>query len=243
MWLRMFFKHRIKVYVQVDEHQQVVTDDRGMATFCYQNVEGAAQYKTLKSQLTLMPGAEPCALREEVLDERPKKAKKADVASGDIQKLALPEAGVSESGMPHTITVYTDGGASPNPGPAGCGILMMCDGHVLEIWEYLGKSTNNVAELTAILRALEHIKNKSFSILLYSDSAYAIGVLSGQMKATKNLELIERVRGEMAKCPKLKLLKVKAHVGIAYNEHVDKLVGIARESRRSGKRRNGVVCE
>ena len=74
--------------------------------------------------------------------------------------------------------------------------------HCLEIWEYLGKSTNNVAELTAILRALENIKNKNLPILVYSDSKYAIGVLSGTMKANKNQDLIAQVKAEMQADPR-----------------------------------------
>ena len=141
---------------------------------------------------------------------------------------------------PNTIVVYTDGGASPNPGPAGSGVLLMYGEHTLEIWEYLGKSTNNVAELTAILLALQNIKNKTLPILIYSDSKYAIGVLTGNMKATKNLDLIAKVREEMDKCPNVQLLKVKAHVGIQHNEHVDKLVALARDTKQSGTRRDGL---
>lgn len=229
--LRMFFKHKCKVYVHVDE-QLLPVMTNGLASYRYQNHSSAPVYTTARSNLTMIPGAEPVDLDESVQEVKPPKPRKVPVTTAPV----TPPSDVIP---PNTIVVYTDGGASPNPGPAGCGVLLMFGGHTLEIWEYLGKSTNNVAELTAILRALEHIKNKTLPILVYSDSSYAIGVLTGRMKANKNLELIEQVRNEMAKCSCLQLLKVKAHVGIAHNEHVDRLVALARDTRQSGKRRDG----
>ena len=200
----------------------------GRVKYRYDNKTGAAEYATVKSNLTLIPGAEPVELDETVT--KPPKPRKVPTTS--------VKEPVTDVIPPNTIVVYTDGGASPNPGPAGSGILLMYGEHSLEIWQYLGKSTNNIAELTAILVALQNIKNKTLPILLYTDSNYAIGVLSGSMKATKNLDLIAQVKDEMAKCTNLQLLKVKAHVGIQHNEHVDRLVALARDTKESGSRRN-----
>ena len=57
----------------------------------------------------------------------------------------------------HIIT-YTDGGARGNPGPAGAGAVLYDADHkekLAQISEYLGKTTNNVAEYTALLMALQ----------------------------------------------------------------------------------------
>ena len=58
------------------------------------------------------------------------------------------------------ILIYTDGAARGNPGPAGAGaILRDAEGRVLaEIAEPLGHATNNVAEWTAVLLALEEAR-------------------------------------------------------------------------------------
>jgi ribonuclease HI len=58
------------------------------------------------------------------------------------------------------LLIYTDGAARGNPGPAGAGaILRDSDGTVLaEIAEPLGHATNNVAEWTAVLLALEEAR-------------------------------------------------------------------------------------
>ena len=55
------------------------------------------------------------------------------------------------------VTAYCDGGSRGNPGPAGYGVFVEdADGNRLaELSEYLGKATNNVAEYSALLAALE----------------------------------------------------------------------------------------
>lgn len=229
--LRMLFKNKQKVYVPVDDHLNPVTDDKGLVHYRYDSSPDSAAYTTTRAHLSMIPGTEPIDLDESVVAVKPPRQR-------HIKQTEAPVTPATDVIPPNTIVCYTDGGASPNPGPAGSGVLLMFGGHSLEIWEYLGKSTNNVAELTAILRALENIKNKTLPIMIYSDSNYAIGVLTGAMKATKNQELIGQVRQEMAKCPTLQLLKVKAHVGIVYNEHVDRLVALARDTKSSGSRRS-----
>lgn len=57
----------------------------------------------------------------------------------------------------HELTIYTDGGARSNPGPAGIGIHMYAEGFEEKIGETIGTATNNVAEYTAVLRAIETI--------------------------------------------------------------------------------------
>lgn len=59
------------------------------------------------------------------------------------------------------LLIHTDGAARGNPGPAGAGAILRdaADGTVLsEIAEGLGYATNNVAEWTAVLLALEEAR-------------------------------------------------------------------------------------
>jgi len=58
------------------------------------------------------------------------------------------------------VTLYADGGARGNPGPAAGGaVLLGEDGRVLcERGEYLGTATNNVAEYTGLIVGLEEAK-------------------------------------------------------------------------------------
>src|SRR5262249_46702685 len=76
---------------------------------------------------------------------------------------------------PGEWVAYADGACSGNPGPAGLGIVLIApDGKVNEGNEYLGEGTNNIAELTAILRVVEATP-KDASLLVHTDSSYAIG--------------------------------------------------------------------
>src|SRR5262244_3864459 len=110
------------------------------------------------------------------------------------------------------ILAYTDGACSGNPGPMGIGIVLKSGSHRKEISEYLGpRGTNNIAELTAIQRALESVKDRRRPIVVYSDSAYAIGVLSKGWKAKANQELIARIRTIVASFYDLRFQKVEGH--------------------------------
>ena len=58
------------------------------------------------------------------------------------------------------IVAYTDGGARGNPGPAGLGVVIFdAEGNVLkEVSAFLGNGTNNYAEYSAVLTALQTLK-------------------------------------------------------------------------------------
>ena len=128
-------------------------------------------------------------------------------------------------------TAYTDGACSGNPGPAGAGMVVIGpDGKIHEGYEYLGpSSTNNVAELTAILRALEAIPVGAESLVIHADSKYAIGVLSQGWKAKANAELVARTKAAYQKRRNAKLAYVPGHAGVPMNERADEL---AREAIR-----------
>src|SRR5262244_1793599 len=130
------------------------------------------------------------------------------------------------------ILAYTDGACTGNPGPMGIGVVLLSGLHRKEISEYLGpRGTNNIAELTAIERALEAIRDRNRPVIVYSDSSYAIGVLSSGWKAKANRELVERIRALVERFPNLRFVKVAGHAGVAENERCDQL---AREAIAQG---------
>jgi ribonuclease HI len=136
---------------------------------------------------------------------------------------------------PDAIIVYTDGACTGNPGPMGIGVVIVDRGKRREIGEYLGHhGTNNIAELTAILRALESVPpdQREREVRVHADSAYAIGLLSQGWKAKANQELVAELR-ELAKhFPRLRLIKVKGHAGVPENERADQLATGAISERR-----------
>lgn len=145
-------------------------------------------------------------------------------ARAATSKAALREE-PKEPADANTIVIYTDGACSGNPGPAGVGVYVMRPDSTLEISEYIGSGTNNIAELTAILRALEQIteEEQERRIHLYTDSGWSLGVLIGGWKAKTNLELIEAIKAQMERVPNLELLKIKGHAGHPGNEEADRL--------------------
>jgi ribonuclease HI len=118
---------------------------------------------------------------------------------------------------------YTDGACSGNPGPAGSGVVLVAPGGKMhEGLEYLGEATNNVAELTAILRALEWIPSDARAIVVHTDSQYAIGVLQKGWKAKANGELVARAK-QVVQTRGARLVYVPGHQGVPLNERADEL--------------------
>ena len=76
-----------------------------------------------------------------------------------------------------TVTVYTDGACSGNPGPGGWAAILMYGPHKKELSGGEAETTNNRMELTAVLRALEALKEPCV-VELWSDSKYVIDGLS-----------------------------------------------------------------
>jgi ribonuclease HI len=128
-----------------------------------------------------------------------------------------------------TIVIHTDGACSGNPGPAGIGVLIERPEQEIEISEFLGSGTNNIAELTAILRALESLQDseKDSQIHLYTDSGWSLGVLIGGWKAKANLNLIGKIQEQLERFKDIELLKVRGHAGQDGNERADDLATMA----------------
>jgi ribonuclease HI len=101
-------------------------------------------------------------------------------------------------------------------------VLVSPDGKMHEGREYLGEATNNVAELTAILRALEWIPREARAILVHTDSQYAIGVLQKGWKAKANSELVARTKRVLQERG-ARLSYVPGHAGVPLNERADEL--------------------
>lgn len=137
---------------------------------------------------------------------------------------------------PDAWIAYTDGACSGNPGPAGVGLIILGPGGIrAEGSEYLGEATNNIAELTAVLRALEAVPETVPAYVIHTDSQYAIGVLTKQWKAKANVELIDRIKRALAKRDRgrVRLVYVRGHAGDPMNERADELAREAVTSRRS----------
>jgi ribonuclease HI len=217
----MEFKGR-RVFVEVDEGGALVLDG-GRARMRYKP-DDERTYSPWPVNLR-RPGEEdpaPPAARPSVATPRPRTRKKA---------AAIPAPAPL---FGDTVVAYTDGACIGNPGPAGLGYSVIWpDGRRVERGEPLGHGTNNIAELTAILRVLELLADhRGQPVVIHSDSEYAIGVLVRGWKAKANQELIQRIRAALRRFAAVELRKVPAHSGVPDNELVDGLARQAAETQR-----------
>ena len=134
-----------------------------------------------------------------------------------------------------TVTLYTDGACSGNPGPGGWGAILMFGEHKKELSGGEKNTTNNRMELTAVIRGLEALKEPCI-VELYSDSKYVIDALEkgwaigwrarGWKKADKSPALNPDLGGELLELFErhtVRLVWVRGHVGHPYNERCDAL--------------------
>jgi ribonuclease HI len=77
-----------------------------------------------------------------------------------------------------------DGGSRGNPGPAGYGVhIERADGTIVELKEFLGTTTNNVAEYSALLAALRWATEHGASpLLIRSDSELLVKQMRGEYR-------------------------------------------------------------
>lgn len=75
-----------------------------------------------------------------------------------------------------TVTIYTDGACSGNPGPGGWGAILSYKGAEKALSGGAAQTTNNRMELTAVIEALRLLKEPCV-VELYSDSKYVIDAL------------------------------------------------------------------
>ncbi len=223
-------RHRLRdadVWARVDEAGAPVTDATGRVDVVYKAANGAKLYRAAARNLTPMGGApmefEPAAAEPETGGaSKPKPgAAKRGPSAGDIAADA--------------IHVWTDGACTGNPGPAGLGVVYI-DGKDpsarRELSEFLGPGTNNIAELTAIERGLQLVGDKTRTVAVYTDSSYAIGLLSQGWKAKANVDLVARIRTLCKTFGDLRFVKVAGHSGIPLNERTDELAtGAVRRGR------------
>lgn len=214
-WKQYEFKGQA-VYVRVLPTGKPIVH-RGRVELRYR-LGATKSYRASPDNLVEMDG-------ETVADEEMKGAAGQTASAGAKQLKEAPTRPPDED----TIIIFTDGACSGNPGPAGVGVYLQRPDEITEISEFIGSGTNNIAELTAILRALENLREdeRDRQIHLYTDSGWSLGVLVGGWKAKANLELIEAIRERLQHYPKLELLKIKGHAGLEGNEEADNLATMA----------------
>jgi ribonuclease HI len=144
-----------------------------------------------------------------------------------------------------SVTIYTDGGADPNPGPGGWGAVMLhpSSGKKQELRGGEPHTTNNRMELTAAIRALEALRQPC-RVELHTDSQYLRrGVtewLPGWIERgfrrkqgeLRNEDLWRRL-AEAAARHRVQWRWVRGHAGDPHNERADQLASEAIREQRA----------
>jgi ribonuclease HI len=134
-----------------------------------------------------------------------------------------------------TVTIYTDGACSGNPGPGGWGAILTYQGKSKEISGGEPLTTNQRMEITAVYEALKQLK-RPCRVTVYSDSAYVIncfqqkwyvswrknGWKNSKGEPVQNRDLWEALLAEVDK-HQVRFEKVKGHAGVELNERCDEL--------------------
>jgi len=131
------------------------------------------------------------------------------------------------------VTIYVDGGSRGNPGPAAAAfVLKDKKGAQLAAKAFfIGKATNNVAEYTAIIKALEAaIQLGAKEAAIYSDSELLVRQLEGQYKV-KSENIAPLFQHTMCLLNDFEKWKIK-HITRENNTQADKLVNDALDLRK-----------
>jgi ribonuclease HI len=205
-WQRMQFKGN-KVWLALDDGQRPLQQN-GKVLIKYQ-IDQPHEYWVHPSKVI--------PLKEDATTTAQKFAPATTQDTEAAASVITPEA------CTDAICIFTDGACSGNPGPAGIGAVLRYKGNYKEVSRYLGTATNNIAELEAIKIALGMVKNRDLPVIVFTDSSYALGVLSQGWKARENQALIAQLKDLAATFRNLKFIKVRGHAGHPDNERADRL--------------------
>ncbi len=124
--------------------------------------------------------------------------------------------------------LYADGGSRGNPGPAGAGAYLEDeDGKpIARIYKYLGETTNNVAEYSALIFGIkEAIRRKAKKLLIRMDSQLVVRQIEGKYKVKEPtlIKLHEKAKTLLEELPGYSI----EHIPREKNEAADELANLA----------------
>jgi len=138
-----------------------------------------------------------------------------------------------------SVTIYTDGGCKPNPGPGGWGAVLLFSHSEQELKGHALDTTNNQMELTAAIKALSALKSQH-RVELNTDSTYLKNGITQWISAwkkkgwrtstgspVKNQDLWQKLE-ELITQHDIQWKWVRGHAGDEYNERVHELATEAR---------------
>ena len=137
------------------------------------------------------------------------------------------------------IIIYTDGACSGNPGDGGWACILIYKDNKKELSGGLKDTTNNIMEMTAVIKGLEALK-RPCKVNVFSDSSYVVnsfekgwlkswvenGWKTADKKDVKNKDLWVKLY-ELTKVHEVTFNKVKGHSDVELNNRCDELARAA----------------
>ena len=134
-----------------------------------------------------------------------------------------------------SVTIYTDGACSGNPGPGGYGVILMSGTNRKELSGGEPETTNNRMELMGVIVGLSALKRRC-SVTLYSDSKYVVDMVEqgwlarwrangwkrNKTEAAKNVDLLEKLWA-LLQAHEVKFIWVRGHADNPQNNRCDEL--------------------
>ena len=140
------------------------------------------------------------------------------------------------------LKIYTDGACRGNPGLGGWGAILKYDNRIKEINGFSEKTTNNIMELTAVIKSLQEL-NRPCNIIITTDSNYVKdgitkwihnwkknGWKTANKKPVKNKNLWLEL-DNLVKQHQINWQWIKGHSGHPDNEKADQLANDAIDNR------------
>lgn len=126
-------------------------------------------------------------------------------------------------------TLYTDGGARGNPGPAAIGIVLQKDDDILvKKAKYIGRATNNQAEYQALILGLALAKEHAKELKCLLDSELVVKQLNGEYRVRDEklkplFEEIKKLKGDFEKVTFQHITREKNKLAdLLLNQELDK---------------------
>lgn len=151
-----------------------------------------------------------------------------------------PDAPVEFPSQPQAITAFCDGGARGNPGPSGYGVYIENEHgeRLAELSQFLGIRTNNFAEYSGLLAALEFaLRYDHPRLRVISDSELMVKQIKGQYKV-KSPDLRPLYEEAKRRIAGLELFEIQ-HVLRHKNKEADRLANEAMDAGMARKRAPG----
>jgi ribonuclease HI len=121
------------------------------------------------------------------------------------------------------VKIYTDGAYSQSKQKGGYSFVVLEDETLTAFYaKPIEKSTNQRAEMLALIAAFRYIKNNRLNCEVFSDSMYCIGTLTSNWSKNANIDLWEVLTPLYDEVKHLiKLTHIRGHKGIYGNEMAD----------------------